>query len=116
MMEHWREKRNQKIEKKLEDQRKHAEDQARSRISNYTSTRTILKKSVPMIILGLVLAAVEYMLIGAIYTIVSLLIYMPVDFHCGRYNGLPEIYEFEELIRDKVPIEFQVPAVVGYLA
>ena len=78
MMEHWREKKNEKIQKKLEDQRKQAEDQAMRSISNYTSTRAILKKSVPMIMLGLVLAAVEYMLIGAIYTIVSLLIYIPV--------------------------------------
>ena len=68
MMEHWREKRNEKIEKKLEDQRKQAEDQARRRISDYTSTRSILRKSVPMIMLGLVLSAVEYILIGAIYT------------------------------------------------
>ena len=78
MMERWREKRNEKIEKKLEDQRKQAEDQARRNISDYTSTRSILRKSVPMIMLGLVLSAVEYILIGAIYTIVSLLIYMPL--------------------------------------
>ena len=78
MMEHWREKRNQKIEKKLEDQRKQAEDQARKSIADYTSTRSILRKSLPMILLGLVLAGVEYIIIGAIYTIVSLLIYMPM--------------------------------------
>ena len=78
IFDRWREKRNQKIEEKLEDQRKQAEEQARSSVENYTSRRAILRKSLPMIFLGGVLAAVELLIIGALYTLVSLLIYMPL--------------------------------------
>ena len=78
IFDRWREKRNQKIEEKLEDQRKQAEDQARRSVENYTSRRAILRKSLPMIFLGAVLAAVEFLIIGALYTLVSLLIYMPL--------------------------------------
>ena len=140
MMEHWREKKNEKIQKKLEDQRKQAEDQAMRSISNYTSTRAILKKSVPMIMLGLVLAAVEYMLIGAIYTIVSLLIYMPLLYfytksvrpvrgkyltevsHQGghmklnRYLVPDELFELIDFGKPLVPAMIEFNGHEGYLA
>ena len=67
IFDRWREKRNQKIEEKLEDQRKQAEEQARSSVASYTSRKAILRKSLPMIFLGAVLAAVELLIIGALY-------------------------------------------------
>ena len=140
MMEHWREKRNQKIEKKLEDQRKQAEDQARKSIADYTSTRSILRKSLPMILLGLVLAGVEYIIIGAIYTIVSLLIYMPMLYfytksvrpvrgkylgevsHSGghmkinRYLVPDELFELIDFGKPIAPATIEINGHEGYLA
>ena len=140
MMEHWREKRNQKIVEKLEDQRKQAEDQARRSIADYTSTRSILRKSLPMILLGLVLAAVEYMIIGAIYTLVSLLIYMPMLYfytksvrpvrgkyleevtHSGahmkinRYLIPDELYELIDFGKPLAPATVEFNGHQGYLA
>ena len=140
MMEHWREKRNQKIEKKLEDQRKQAEDQARKSIADYTSTRSIIRKSLPMILLGLVLAGVEYIIIGAIYTIVSLLIYMPMLYfytksvrpvrgkylgevsHSGghmkinRYLVPDELFELIDFGKPIAPATIEINGHDGYLA
>ena len=140
MMEHWREKRNQKIEKKLEDQRKQAEDQARKSIADYTSTRSIIRKSLPMILLGLVLAGVEYIIIGAIYTIVSLLIYMPMLYfytksvrpvrgkylgevsHSGghmkinRYLVPDELFELIDFGKPIAPATIEINGHEGYLA
>ena len=140
MMEHWKEKRNQKIEKKLEDQRKQAEDQARKSIADYTSTRSIIRKSLPMILLGLVLAGVEYIIIGAIYTIVSLLIYMPMLYfytksvrpvrgkylgevsHSGghmkinRYLVPDELFELIDFGKPIAPATIEINGHEGYLA
>ena len=140
MMEHWKEKRNQKIEKKLEDQRKQAEDQARKSIADYTSTRSIIRKSLPMILLGFVLAGVEYIIIGAIYTIVSLLIYMPMLYfytksvrpvrgkylgevsHSGghmkinRYLVPDELFELIDFGKPIAPATIEINGHEGYLA
>ena len=140
MMEHWREKKNEKIQKKLEDQRKQAEDQARKSIADYTSTRSIIRKSLPMILLGLVLAGVEYIIIGAIYTIVSLLIYMPMLYfytksvrpvrgkylgevsHSGghmkinRYLVPDELFELIDFGKPIAPATIEINGHEGYLA
>ncbi|KJE49313.1 hypothetical protein [Acidiplasma sp. MBA-1] len=136
----WREKRNQKIEQKLEDQRKQAEEQARMNVQNYTSRKAILKKSLPMIFLGAVLACVEFIIIGAVYTIVSLLIYMPLLYfytksvrplrgkylgevsHSGghmkinRYLVPDELFELIDFGKPIAPATIEINGHEGYLA
>ena len=140
IFDRWREKRNQKIEEKLEDQRKQAEDQARSSVASYTSRRAILRKSLPMIFLGGVLAAVELLIIGALYTLVSLLIYMPLLYfytksvrpvrgkylgevsHSGghmkinRYLVPDELFELIDFGKPIAPATIEINGHEGYLA
>jgi tetratricopeptide (TPR) repeat protein len=140
IFDRWREKRNQKIEEKLEDQRKQAEDQARSSVASYTSRRAILRKSLPMIFLGAVLAAVELLIIGALYTLVSLLIYMPLLYfytksvrpvrgkylgevsHSGghmkinRYLVPDELFELIDFGKPIAPATIEINGHEGYLA
>ena len=140
IFDRWREKRNQKIEEKLEDQRKQAEDQARSSVASYTSRRAILRKSLPMIFLGALLAAVELLIIGALYTLVSLLIYMPLLYfytksvrpvrgkylgevsHSGghmkinRYLVPDELFELIDFGKPIAPATIEINGHEGYLA
>ena len=140
IFDRWREKRNQKIEEKLEDQRKQAEEQARSSVASYTSRKAILRKSLPMIFLGGVLAAVELLIIGALYTLVSLLIYMPLLYfytksvrpvrgkylgevsHSGghmkinRYLVPDELFELIDFGKPIAPATIEINGHEGYLA
>lgn len=83
MMERIRERQNRKIIEKKDRERKDAiagdsSDEAYENISRFTSARATLRKSIPMIIFGALLAFVEYEIIGGLYTVASLAIYIPL--------------------------------------
>jgi len=59
-------------------------EEARNSVSEFTSWRTTLKKSMPQILIGIVLAYVEYRLIGTIFTLGSLVIYIPIMFFYSK--------------------------------
>ncbi len=60
------------------------DEETRDNVRDFTSWRTTLKKSIPQIFLGLVLAYVEYRLIGPIFTVGSLAIYIPIVFFYSK--------------------------------
>ncbi len=77
------EKRSQKIVEKIQEEKKDVAENATSseameKVRRFTSVRATLRKSLPMMIFGLILAFIEYEIIGILYTLVSLLVYTPM--------------------------------------
>lgn len=89
LMDRMRERRDRKTIERLEENRKDTianatSSDAKDRIRSFTSVRAILRKSVPMMIMGFALAFVEYEIIGVIYTLASLVVYIPLMYFYTR--------------------------------
>ena len=87
----WIEKRREKRFEKLERKRdlttqniiNQAKDQdpdsgAKQRIRNFTSWKATARQSLPQIVLGLLLIYVEYRIIGLVFTLGSIAVYVPI--------------------------------------
>ncbi|MGP6220971.1 hypothetical protein [Caldiplasma sukawensis] len=71
-----RERKNRKIDETI--QKEQSKNAAMVRVQQYVSIRQIIRKSFPLILVSIVLAFLEYDLIGCLYTFISLVIYLPV--------------------------------------
>ena len=54
------------------------DEEARKKVLAYASWRAIVRKSLPQIFIGLILAYVEYLIIGFEYTLGSVMVLMPI--------------------------------------
>ena len=68
-----------------------------SRLMRFVSFRSLLKAMLPQLIIGGILAFVEYDLVGSIYTIVSVLVYVPM------------IYLYSKTLRTRNGVFIMVP-------
>ena len=68
-----------------------------SRLMKFVSFRSLLKSMLPQLIIGAMLAYVEYDLVGPIYTIVSILVYVPM------------IYLYSKTLRTRNGVFIMVP-------
>ena len=64
--------------KKALEEAKQGSDEARRKVLAYASWKAIVRKSIPQIFLGLILAYVEYLIIGLEYTLGSVVVLMPI--------------------------------------
>ena len=68
-----------------------------SRLMRFVSSRSLLKAMLPQLIIGGILAFVEYDLVGSIYTLVSVLVYVPM------------IYLYSKTLRTRNGVFIMVP-------
>ncbi|MCL4341259.1 MAG: hypothetical protein M1431_04090 [Candidatus Thermoplasmatota archaeon] len=68
-----------------------------SRLMRFVSFRSLLKAMLPQLIIGGILAFVEYDLVGSIYTLVSVLVYVPM------------IYLYSKTLRTRNGVFIMVP-------
>ena len=68
-----------------------------SRLMKFVSFRSLLKAMLPQLIIGGILAFVEYDLVGSIYTLVSVLVYVPM------------IYLYSKTLRTRNGVFIMVP-------
>jgi hypothetical protein len=55
-----------------------------SRLSKFVSARSLARSMLPQLIIGMLLGYVEYDLVGPIYTIISILVYVPMIYLYSR--------------------------------
>ena len=107
-----------------------SDEDARKRVLAYSSWRASVRKALPQIATGMVLAYVEYNLIGLPYTLGSMAVYIPLMYfytksvrqHRGRYLLEISIHRGStEITRYVIPdelwdlIEFDHPLVPGMI-
>jgi hypothetical protein len=129
-MSFWANRSKKKFDKRLESQEDMAIDETRDKVEKFVSIRNVFKKAAPQIILGLVVAIVEYMVIGPLYTIASVLVFTPVIYFYSKslrhFQGkiLLEIYTskgitylYKYLIPDELwkMMKFEVPPLPGFI-
>jgi hypothetical protein len=68
-----------------------------SRLTRFVSFRSLIKAMLPQLIIGAILAYVEYDLVGSIYTMVSILVYVPM------------IYLYSKTLRTRNGVFIMVP-------
>lgn len=77
---------NAKLAQEISEERQEIRNQinedakVKQNIQNFGSFRNLIRKSLPQIIMGLVVIFLEYITIGLAYTIVSLIVLMPVTY------------------------------------
>ena len=88
-MSFWSDRKNRKNAKlahEISEERQEIRNQinedakVKQNIQNFGSFRNLIRKSLPQIIMGLVVIFLEYITIGLAYTIVSLIVLMPVTY------------------------------------
>ena len=78
ILQKMKEKKAAKVHEAIQEERQKVEEEAKKTVRDYTSRREIARRSIPQIIFGAVLAIVEYKIIGAYYTLASLVVFIPV--------------------------------------
>lgn len=79
-------RKNAKLAQEISEERQEIRNQinedakVKQNIQNFGSFRNLIRKSLPQIIMGLVVIFLEYITIGLAYTIVSLIVLMPVTY------------------------------------
>ena len=79
-------RKNAKLAQEISEERQEIRNQinedakVKQNIQNFGSFRNLIRKSFPQIIMGLVVIFLEYITIGLAYTIVSLIVLMPVTY------------------------------------
>ena len=68
-----------------------------SRLTKFVSFRSLMKAMLPQLIVGLILAYMEFDLVGPIYTLVSILVYVPM------------IYLYSKTLRTRTGVFIMVP-------
>ncbi|MHB1439995.1 MAG: hypothetical protein ACYCSO_05165 [Cuniculiplasma sp.] len=68
-----------------------------SRLRQFVSFRSLLKTMLPQLIVGFILGYVEYDLVGLLYTVVSLLVYIPM------------IYLYSRTLRTRNGVSLMIP-------
>ncbi len=88
-MSFWSDRKNRKNAKLAQDIREERQEikqkidedaTIKKTIQNFGSFRNLIRKSLPQIIMGLVVVFLEYITIGFAYTIVSLVVLMPITY------------------------------------
>ena len=69
-----------------------------SQLRQFTSIKSVIRSMLPQLLVGGVLAFIEYHLVGAVYTIVSIIIYIPL------------IYLYSRTLRTRNGVYIMVPA------
>ena len=108
-----REKRFASSERKARDAAKKAlgdaqsggDDESKRRILAYASWRSLLRKSLPQILLGLILGYVEYRIIGFTYTVGSALAFVPIVYLYTKSLRAPNGVYLMEISAEKGTME-----------
>lgn len=68
-----------------------------AKLTIYTSLRSLVKTMLPQLLIGVILGYVEYVLVGLLYTIVSIVVYIPL------------IYLYSKTLRERNGVYIMVP-------
>ena len=68
-----------------------------AKLTIYTSLRSLVKTMLPQLLIGVILGYVEYVLVGLLYTIVSIVVYIPL------------IYLYSKTLRERNGVYLMVP-------